>query len=349
MRGRGAQCHQNKREVVFSGQIATIRLGWIKVFSCLLSSYTEGAIAMGLWDRWNGRTFVPWLLFISGAIVIAVLIMQPLMVLFFRDQISVLFPAGWVAVEERNLLYVIQAIMLLVIIPVYVLTFIFSWNYAAHNSKAKYEPDIVDNIIAECVWWGLPCILTIAIAVVTWVKTEQLDPFKPLESDKPTITIQVVALDWKWLFIYPDAKVASVNFVQFPANVPVRFQITADAPMNSFWIPHLGGQIYAMPNMITELNLIADVPGEYRGSSANFSGKGFAGMHFIAKASSAEEYEAWVKSAQEHTQSLNWTTYSNLALQSVNDPVQFFKLDDASLFDQISMKYMHPHASTEGK
>ena len=129
------------------------------------------------------------------------------------------------------------------------LTFIFSWKYRSDNTKAKYDPDLVDNRLAEYLWWGIPFVFTVIVGVLTWVKTYQLDPYKPLEHDKKPMTIQVVALQWKWLFIYPEEKIASVNFLQFPKDVPIHFEITADAPMNSFWIPHLGGQIYAMPKM----------------------------------------------------------------------------------------------------
>jgi cytochrome o ubiquinol oxidase subunit II len=290
----------------------------------------------------KGIKFVPFLLLFTGAILFLFLIMQPLAILQFRNHISVLFPKGIIALEERNLLFIIQAIMLLVILPVYLLTFIFSWKYSAQNPKAKYDPDIVDNTLAEFIWWGIPFVLTVIVAVLTWVKTYELDPYKPIESDKKPITIQVVALQWKWLFIYPEEKIASVNFIQFPQQVPVHFEITADAPMNSFWIPHLGGQIYAMPKMKTELNLIADESGDFRGSSANLSGEGFAGMHFIARASSEEEYHAWLEEAKKSSNALSLEEYGKLAAPSQNNRPETYQLKDDDLFNQIIMKYMHP-------
>lgn len=286
--------------------------------------------------------FVNLMLIISAFVICAVLIAQPVTILKFKENIAVLFPKGIIALEERNLLFIIQVIMLLVVIPVYILTFIFSWKYNAQNPKGIYDPDLIDNKIAEVIWWGLPLILTVFIGWLTWVKTYELDPYKPLESDKKPMTIQVVALQWKWLFLYPEEKIASVNFLQFPTHVPIHFEITADAPMNSFWIPHLGGQIYAMPSMKTELHLIADNAGDFRGSSANLSGEGFAGMHFIARASSEEEYHQWVESAKKASSSLSWTEYDQLAAPSQNNKVELFQLKDESLFNQVVMKYMHP-------
>jgi cytochrome o ubiquinol oxidase subunit 2 len=285
---------------------------------------------------------VGFMLLFSGFLVLAFLLMQPLEVYRFRDYIAVLFPKGIVGIEQRNLLLIIQAIMLLVVIPVYILTFIFSWVFREHNKKAVYDPDLVDNRLAEYIWWGLPLVLTAVVSVITYYKTYELDPFKPLAAAKPPITIQAVALQWKWLFIYPEEQIASVNFVQFPKQTPIRFEITADAPMNSLWIPHLGGQIYAMPKMRTELNLIADEAGEFPGSSANLSGAGFSGMNFIAKASLDDEYQEWIEQVKRQGKPLNWEEYEKLALPSENNPVEIFQLQAPRLFNQIIMKYMHP-------
>lgn len=282
------------------------------------------------------------MLVFSGIILFLFLIMQPLQILHFREYIAILFPKGEIALQERNLLFIIQAIMLLIIIPVYVLTFIFSWKYNAQNKNARYDPDLVDHRIAEIIWWGIPLILTLVVSVLAWIKTYELDPFKPIPSDKKEKTIQVVALDWKWLFIYPEEKIAAINFVQIPVDTPIRFEITADAPMNSFWIPHLGGQIYAMPKMKTVLNLIANETGDFRGSSANLSGEGFAGMHFITRSSSEKEYQEWVELAKRSTKSLDLKEYGNLAIPSENNRIEFYQLQDDHLFDHVVMKYMHP-------
>lgn len=289
----------------------------------------------------KGKIAVGSMLFFTAIILTVFLIMQPATIFLFRDKIALLFPAGIIALEQRNLLFILQIIMLLVVIPVYALTFIFCWKYRADNPHGKYDPDLVDNKLAEYVWWGLPLVLTIIISVLTWVKTYELDPYKPLVSDNKTKTIQVVALQYKWLFIYPEEKIASMNFVQFPVETPIHFEITSDAPMNSFWIPHLGGQIYAMPSMKTELHLIANEKGDFRGSSANLSGEGFAAMHFIARASTEEDYQKWVESAKQSKSSLGVEEYNKLVPPSEN-PVESFKLKDEGLFNHIIMKYMHP-------
>lgn len=280
------------------------------------------------------------MLLFTGCIFLLFLLMQPLTIIHFRDYISVLFPQGLIAFEERNLLFFIQALMLVVIIPVYILTFIFSWKYRAHNPRAKYDPDLVDSPLAEYIWWGFPLVMTLIIGGVTWIKTYELDPYKPIESQKKEMIIQVVALQWKWLFIYPEEKIAGVNFVQFPKDTPVRFEITADAPMNSFWIPHLGGQIYAMPKMKTQLNLMANETGDFRGSSANLSGEGFSGMTFTARASLEAEYRKWIESAKQSEKVLTLEEYNKLAAPSQNNPVEIYRLTDETLFDQVINKYI---------
>lgn len=287
---------------------------------------------------------VPFMLVGVGIILFLFLIMQPLSVLHFQDYIAVLFPKGIIGIEQLNLLLILQAVMLLVVLPVYALTFIFSWKYRADNKKATYDPDLIDSPLAEVIWWGLPIVLTAAIAVLTFIKTHELDPYRPIasKSDKKPMTIQVVALQWKWLFLYPDEGVASLNFLQFPEQTPIHFQITADAPMNSFWIPALGGQIYAMPSMQTQLYLIADQAGDYRGSSANLSGTGFANMHFIARASSDADFAKWVAEAKQSSSVLDKSTYSNLAAPSAESPVKTYQLSEPTLFSHILMKYMQP-------
>jgi cytochrome o ubiquinol oxidase subunit 2 len=284
----------------------------------------------------KSRKALFFLLLFSGVILLIFLIMQPLEVITFLDYIAILAPKGQIGLQERNLLLVLQGIMLLVVIPVYLFTFIFSWKYSAQNKNAKYDPDLVDNKVAEYFWWGIPTVLIIVIAILTYIKTDELDPYKPIASDKKTKTIQVVALQWKWLFIYPEEQIATVNFLQIPVGTPVRFEITADAPMNSFWIPHLGGQIYAMPGMKTVLHLIGDQVGDYRGSSANLSGVGFSGMSFTTRVSTEEEFENWVGTAKQSAKTLD---YKELAKPSTKNPVEMIEYD-AGLFDRILMKYM---------
>jgi len=291
----------------------------------------------------NRKQFVGPMLLFTGVILFIILLMQPWSIYQYQEYISVLFPSGMIGEKQLNLLLIIQAVMLLVIIPVFILTFIFSWKYRADNPHHDYDPDLVDNVFAEVIWWGLPLVLTIFIAVLTTYYTYTLDPFRPIPSEKKAKTIQVVALQWKWLFIYPEEKIASVNFLQIPKDTPIHFEITADAPMNSFWIPSLGGQIYAMPKMKTELNLIANREGDFRGSSANISGVGFAAMHFITRASSDEEYEKWIQSAKLAIETLDSRSYGELAKPSEIKAPQLYRLGDDGLFDYILNLYMHPH------
>lgn len=282
------------------------------------------------------------LLSISALILFIILLMQPFEFFHFNQYIDVLLPAGMIGLEQRDLLLIIQVLMLFVIVPVYILTFVFSWKYRSNNKKENYDPDLVDSPLAEYIWWGFPLVMTIAIAILTCIRTYELDPFKPIVSDKKPITIQAIALQWKWLFIYPEEKVAAINWVQFPENTPIHFEITADAPMNSLWIPKLGGQIYAMPKMKTQLYLIANKTGDFKGSSANISGVGFSGMTFTARASSEEDFHKWVESARQSATALNWEEYTKLAAPSKNSPVELYSLDDDNIFNQVINKYMHP-------
>ncbi len=287
------------------------------------------------------------MLIVTAVLFFFFLSLQPLLILFFQENIALLFPKGIIALKERNLLFLIQGLMLLVIIPVYILTFIFSWKYRADNKNATYDPDLVDNTFAEIIWWSVPIIMVAIVSVLTWYQTHELDPYKPIMTDKKALDIQVVALQWKWLFIYPEQKIATVNFLQIPKDIPIHFEITSDAPMNSFWIPALAGQIYAMPGMTTQLYLVANQEGEFRGCSANISGEGFAGMHFITKASSEKEFADWVGSVKASQTNLNFKEYQKLTAPSIDHPVQQYQLAEGDLFSSILMKYMEPMGHEE--
>lgn len=276
----------------------------------------------------------------GGALLLMVLV-QLGYYIYGASQVPVLFPDGTIAVQEKNLVYLATYLMLIVVIPVFILTGVFTWKYREGNTKAKYSPDWDTNHLAEFIWWTVPLIIVTILGVISWKYTHSLDPYKPIGHEKP-LKIQVVALQWKWLFLYPEQNIATVNFVQFPANRPVYFEISADAPMNSFWIPSLSGQIFAMPGMRTELNVMAKAPGEFRGSSANISGIGFAGMHFMAKATTETEFEEWARSIKTQGSDLDWKSYQNLAKPSENDPVTPYVLKELQLFDHILMSYMMP-------
>jgi cytochrome o ubiquinol oxidase subunit II len=256
--------------------------------------------------------------------------------------IPVLDPKGMIGEKERDLIITASLLMLIVVIPVFILTWAFAWIYREGNVKAKHHPDWEHNYIAEYCWWGVPIFIIAILAVITWKSSHALNPFKPIETGKKPLTIQAVALEWKWLFIYPEQGIAAINFVQFPEKTPIHFEITSDAPMNSFWIPQLGGQIYAMPAMRSKLHLIAREPGNFRGCSANISGTGFAGMKFTAQSSSEEDFNQWVQTVKQSPKSLNLGEYQHLLNPSEYDPVAYYVLTQEDLFDQILMKYMQP-------
>jgi cytochrome o ubiquinol oxidase subunit 2 len=259
-----------------------------------------------------------------------------------RTGVAVLSPAGPIARQERQLIIITVLLSLVVVVPVFTMLGVFAWKYRESNTSAKYTPDWDGNRIAETVWWLIPSVLITILGVIIWNSSHTLDPYRPLVSSTPPITIQVVALDWKWLFIYPQQHIASVNFFQIPQETPVAFEITADAPMNSFWIPRLGGQIYAMPGMATQLHLMATQDGSFYGSSANISGQGFAGMHFIAKASTAIDFKQWVNTVKQSPDDLSLSSYNDLAKPSENNAVAYYTADYADLFNSIIDKYMIP-------
>jgi cytochrome o ubiquinol oxidase subunit 2 len=275
-----------------------------------------------------------------GLFAIAVVL---IMAWFISTQhIAILNPSGVVGIQERNLIIFTVSLGALVIIPVFTIAILFAWRYRESNLKARYTPDWDTHRVAEATWWGIPIAIILVLAVVTWISTFRLDPFKELQSSRPPMTIQVVSLDWKWLFIYPEQHIASVNYVQFPAGTPVDFEITSDAPMNSFWLPELGGQMYTMPGMATHLNVLTNKIGDYHGSSANISGKGFAGMKFTAHASSEADFASWVKHTRSNDQALSLADYNQLAKPSSDNPVTVYGSVDSHLFDTIVMKYMMP-------
>lgn len=292
-------------------------------------------------NKINKFKFVPLIILILGLLAL-------LSVFLIRTDLAVLTPKGTIAAEQRDLINFATILSFFVVIPVFILTFYIAWKYRAGNTSAKYSPDWDGNKKLEFTWWAIPCAIILVLAVITWTSTHQLDPFKPLESSKKPVTIQVVALQWKWLFIYPEQNVASVNFFQIPEDTPINFEITSDAPMNSFWIPQLGGQVYAMSGMKTQLHLMADEPGDYGGSSANLSGDGFAGMRFVAKASSEKEFQDWVNTTKKANKRLSKEEYVALAAPSRdNQPAQYSEIAD-DLYNKVIMKYMEPGHELEG-
>lgn len=260
--------------------------------------------------------------------------------LISRGDVPVLNTQGMIADRQRDLIIFTVILSLFVVVPVFTLLGVIAWRFREGNTKANYRPDWDHSHLLEAVWWGLPFLIIIVLSWVIWVSSHELDPYRPLDHDKKPVAVQVVALQWKWLFIYPEHGIATVNEVAFPVNTPVNFKITADAPMNSFWIPSLGGQVYAMNGMSTKLHLMANNVGDYNGSSSNISGKGFAGMKFIAHAQTDKGFERWLQMAKQSSKTLDKTEYEKLAKPSEDVPAMTYVLKDLDLYDTIVNKYM---------
>ncbi|MDC6165616.1 ubiquinol oxidase subunit II [Achromobacter xylosoxidans] len=248
---------------------------------------------------------------------------------------EILSPKGDIGAQEKTLLFTATGLMLLVVIPVIIMILTFAWKYRASNTKADYQPKWAHSTAIEVVVWTVPCIIVAILAVITWRSTHALDPYKPLVSEHKPVTIEVVSLDWKWLFIYPEYDIATVNEIAFPVDVPVNFRITSASVMNSFFIPQLGSQIYSMAGMETKLHLNAREPGTYAGISANYSGAGFSGMRFKAIATSQDGFDNWVKEAKASGTALTPAVYQELTKRSEHNPVAKYASVPPSMFDYI--------------
>jgi cytochrome o ubiquinol oxidase subunit 2 len=255
-------------------------------------------------------------------------------------------PQGDIGVQEKDLIVIASVLMFLVVIPVILLTLYFAWRYRASNREATYSPNWSHSTKIEVVVWTIPIVIVLILAGLIWKTTHSLDPYKPIESNAPPVRVEVVAMNWKWLFIYPDYGIATVNRLQIPVDTPVSFKLTADSIMNSFFIPQLGSQVYAMPGMQTQLNLIANHAGVFHGMSAAFSGEGFADMHFQTVATSKQEFDAWVQQAKSSSLKLTRGTYSLLEQDSKDDPVAVYGSVEPALFLGTVNKYMQAPAQS---
>jgi cytochrome o ubiquinol oxidase subunit II len=248
---------------------------------------------------------------------------------------GVLDPQGPIASAERLLLINSTAIMLVVVIPVIVATLAFAWWYRASNPRAARSPDESYEGRVEFVVWSIPALTVILLGGVIWIGSHQLDPRAPIPGKSQPLHVDVVALDWKWLFIYPDQGVAAVNQLVIPAGTPIEFRLTSATVMNSFFVPQLGSQIYTMGGMTTHLSLLADEPGEYPGLSANFSGDGFSGMRFVVKSVSEGDFNAWLGQVRGTGSSLDDASYAELAKPSQNVPPATYRSVEPKLFEHI--------------
>jgi cytochrome o ubiquinol oxidase subunit II len=251
------------------------------------------------------------------------------------QQAGVLDPQGPIAAAQRLLLINSTEIMLVVVVPVIIATLAFAWWYRASNARAGRSPDWAYQGGVEFVVWSIPALVVILLGGVCWIGSHQLDPRAPIKSNVKPLQIDVVSLDWKWLFIYPEQKIAAVNQLVIPAGTPVAFNLTSATVMNSFFIPQLGSQIYTMAGMTTRLNLLADNPGKFPGLSTNFSGDGFAEMRFIATAVPAGEFGGWVDKVRGEGSALDDPAYAALTKPSIGVPPTTFRAVDPALFERI--------------
>jgi cytochrome o ubiquinol oxidase subunit II len=246
-----------------------------------------------------------------------------------------LHPAGAVAKQQGHLIVVATLLMLIVILPVMALTVAFAWRYRRSNTRATYTPDWDHSTQLELVIWAVPLLIIIALGAVTWITTHTLDPYRRLRTAARPITVEVVALDWKWLFIYPEQGIAVVNDLAAPVDVPINFKITASSVMNSFFIPALAGQIYAMPGMQTELHAVINHAGDYEGFSANYSGAGFSDMRFKFHGMSEGDFARWIQTAKASGQTLDRDGYLVLERPSKHEPVRRYASVSPDLYEAI--------------
>lgn len=256
----------------------------------------------------------------------------------------VLNPPGDIAAQQGDLIITATNLMLLIIVPVIALTFWFAWKYRASNTQAEYAPEWDHSVQLELIIWAAPLAIIIALGAITYITTHKLDPYRPLDrisADKPLpagvepLVIEVVAMDWKWLFFYPEQGIATVNEIAAPVDRPIQFKITSATVMNSFYIPALAGQIYAMAGMETKLHGVMNKPGNYDGFSANYSGAGFSGMKFRFHGVSDAEFDAWIKKSKESGNTLSREAYLELAKPSEREAARFYGSVEPNLYHDI--------------
>jgi len=253
-------------------------------------------------------------------------------------------PSGDVAAQQGHLVVLSTLLMLLIVVPVIALTLVFAWHYRASNTAARYTPEWDHSIQLELLIWSAPLLIIIGLGALTWIGTHTLDPYRsltridasrPMSFEAEPLNIEVVALDWKWLFIYPDHGIAVVNELAAPVDIPIRFKITSSSVMNSFFIPALAGQIYAMPSMTTTLHAVINRPGEYEGFSANYSGAGFSDMRFKFLGVGAGDFDRWLQKAKASKDELTRDAYLQLEKPSEREPIRRYRAVAPDLFDAV--------------
>ncbi len=273
--------------------------------------------------------------------LIALLALFLFLTIYSRERLVLLFPAGTIARQQGSLIVTVVALALSIIVPVVIALFVVALRYRSGKKGGEHSDAYKKIKGIEFFWWIAPAVIILIIAVITWNKTHALDPYNSLKSNNAPVRVQVVALQWKWLFLYPEHNIASVNYLQLPENTPVNFELTSDGPMNSFWIPALSGQIYAMSGMSTKLHIEANRQGEFDGLAAEINGRGFSGMKFVAHVGTREDFEKWLGTIKSE-RALDMYEYEKLASPSENTPVTLYGSYDKDLYNKIMKKYQQP-------
>lgn len=260
--------------------------------------------------------------------------------------IAMFNPKGIIASAQRDLMVIEIAIMLAVLIPTILLFYFFAWRYRSPDKHVPYQ-EHDHSVFGELMLWAIPTIVVAILAVLNWTSAHTLDPYKPIQmAGAAPLTVQVVALNWKWLFIYPRENIASVDTIVVPQQTPLEFDLTADAPMNSFWIPQLGGQLYAMGGMVTRLHLMADTTGQYLGKATEINGEGFSSMTFNVESVTQSSFNSWVQRVKKSSQPLTLNEYKKLAQPGETYPQAYYSMVDGNLYNDIVMQYMSPAAAS---
>jgi cytochrome o ubiquinol oxidase subunit 2 len=287
-----------------------------------------------------------WLIVVLDVVLLALCVVQIVHPIFHLQNIGLFNSKGPVAQHQAQLILTAFGLMLLLALPVLATAFFIVFKYREGNKQA-YDPDWTDRHSKRQILWWLPPALIIALmSIINFQSAHQLDPFTTVASTQPPMTIQVVALRWKWLFIYPDQKIATVNFLEVPQNVPLKFELTAEGPMSLFWIPQLGGQMAAMPAMISHLNLMAESVGDFAGQNSEINGDGYSRMNFKVHSVTNSDFNAWVASTKNSSSPLTQAVYDQLAEPNDSVPPAFYTVGDENLYNNIVKKYLSPNTAS---
>lgn len=278
---------------------------------------------------------------LSGLRLVSITLMATILTGCNQKITGILNPKGVISFDERILLFDSVALMLIVVIPVIIMSFAFIYRYRETHHKGAYKPNWNHSLFLEAFWWGIPCLIIVALGILTWHYTHKLDPYRKIDGYPVSLKVQVVALPWKWLFIYPEQNIATVNQLKLPVNKQVEFLLTSDnVPMSAFFIPQLGSQIYTMAGMQTQLHLLATQTGTYRGLDSQYNGDGFSEMYFPVEVVSNEEMQNWISSVQRTDKPLDVKNYSKLRQNSIAHPAELYSAVDKNLFHNIMHYYM---------